>query len=103
VTIVDHPSPYYSVLYICLFQTNYLHVFPHHIHELPPWPSSFHPSWWPHPQHSPTNITHIPPLHMSKPSQLRLPHLVTKTSYMRCPFNKLISIHVHRRHSQRKP
>ncbi|KAI5103579.1 polycystin-1 isoform X2 [Silurus meridionalis] len=35
----DHPYPSYSVLYIGLFQTDYLHVFPHHIHKPPPWSS----------------------------------------------------------------
>ncbi|KAI5103523.1 centriolar coiled-coil protein of 110 kDa-like isoform X2 [Silurus meridionalis] len=85
----QHPSPHPPVLYICLFQPNYLHVFPHHIHKPPSWSSSFSPSWWLHPQHSPTNIHHVPPLYMSKPSQSRLPHLVSKTSYMRCPSNKL--------------
>ncbi|KAF7703372.1 hypothetical protein HF521_022379, partial [Silurus meridionalis] len=74
-----------------------------HIHEPPPWPSSFPPTWWLHPQHSSTNIIHVPPLHMSKPSQSHLPHLVTKKSYMRCPSNKIISNLVHPRHSQRKP
>ncbi|KAF7692875.1 hypothetical protein HF521_010485, partial [Silurus meridionalis] len=100
VSTADHPSPYPPVLYICLFHTNYLHVFPHHIHKPPPWSSSFPPSWCLHPQHSPTDIPHVPPLHMSKPSQSHLPHLVSKTSYMRCPSNKLISNPVHRRHSQ---
>ncbi|KAF7704442.1 hypothetical protein HF521_021514, partial [Silurus meridionalis] len=100
VATADHPSPYHPVLYICLFHNNYLHVFPHHIHEPPPSPSSFRPSWWLHPQHSPTNITHVPPLHMSKPSQSHLPHLVPKTSYMCCPSNTLISKLVHPRHSQ---
>ncbi|KAI5089826.1 NK-tumor recognition protein isoform X1 [Silurus meridionalis] len=85
VATADHPSPHHPVLHICLFHTNYLHVFPHHIHEPPPWPSFFPPTWWLHPQHSSTNIIHVPPLHMAKPSQSRLPHLVTKTSYMRCP------------------
>ncbi|KAF7706756.1 hypothetical protein HF521_020010, partial [Silurus meridionalis] len=41
VATADYPSPYHTVLYICLFHTNYLHFFPHHIHEPPPWPSSF--------------------------------------------------------------
>ncbi|KAI5616540.1 neurocan core protein, partial [Silurus asotus] len=73
VATADQPSPYPPVFYICLFQPNYLHVFLHHIHKLPPWPSSFPPSWRLHSQHSPANIPHVPPLHMSKPSQSRLP------------------------------
>ncbi|KAI5103491.1 serine/threonine-protein phosphatase 2A 55 kDa regulatory subunit B delta isoform [Silurus meridionalis] len=55
VSTADHP----------LFQTNYLHVLPHHIHKPPPWPSSFPPTWWLHPQHSPTDIPHVPPLHIT--------------------------------------
>ncbi|KAI5103698.1 unconventional myosin-IXb isoform X3, partial [Silurus meridionalis] len=35
VSTADHPSPYPPVLYICLFHTNYLHVFLHHIHKPP--------------------------------------------------------------------
>ncbi|KAF7689953.1 hypothetical protein HF521_011757, partial [Silurus meridionalis] len=56
----DHPSPYPPVLYICLFHNNYLHVFLHHIN----WSSSFPPSWWLRPQHSSTDIPHVPPLHI---------------------------------------
>ncbi|KAI5100145.1 hypothetical protein C0J45_9131 [Silurus meridionalis] len=71
VATADHPYDFYTppALYIYTFQTNYLHVFPHHIHIPPPWSSSFPPSWWFHPQHSPTDIPHVPPLNMSKPSQ----------------------------------
>ncbi|KAF7704321.1 hypothetical protein HF521_021393, partial [Silurus meridionalis] len=87
------------VLYICLFQPNYLHVFPHHIHKPPPWPSSFPPSGG----SIHTDVPNVPPLHMSNPSQSHPPHLVSKTSYMCCPSNKLISNPVHRRHSQQKP
>ncbi|KAI5098583.1 protein unc-13-like A isoform X6 [Silurus meridionalis] len=97
---IDYSSPHPPVLYICLFHTNYLHFFPYHIHKPPPCSLSFPPSWCLHPQHSPTDIPHVPPLHMSKPSQSHLPHLVSKTSYMRCPSNKLISNPVHPHHSQ---
>ncbi|KAF7689331.1 hypothetical protein HF521_012684, partial [Silurus meridionalis] len=103
VTTADHPSPSPLSSTSASFTPTTLHVFPHYIHEPPPWPSSFPPSWWLHPHHSSTNITHVPPLNMSKPSQSHLPHLVTKKSYMCCPSNKLISNLVHLRHSQRKP
>ncbi|KAF7711806.1 hypothetical protein HF521_000817, partial [Silurus meridionalis] len=91
------------VLYICIFQPNYLHVFTHHIHKPPSWSSSFPPFWLLHPQQYPIDIPHVPPLHMFKPSQSRLPHLLSKLSYMRWPSNKLISNPVYPHHSQRKP
>ncbi|KAI5617317.1 ribonuclease inhibitor-like, partial [Silurus asotus] len=57
------------VLYNCLFQHNYLYVLPHHIHKPSPW-SSFFPLSWRlhpqlHPQHSSTDIPHVPSLNMS--------------------------------------
>ncbi|XP_046707900.1 basement membrane-specific heparan sulfate proteoglycan core protein-like [Silurus meridionalis] len=56
VATADDLSPYPAVLYIYLYRIIYLYVLLHHIHETPPLPSSFPPSWRLHPQHSPTNI-----------------------------------------------
>ena len=57
----DFPSPVVSINCILLRHFNLIHVFFHHIHKPPFWPSPFPLSWQLHPQHPSPNIPIIFP------------------------------------------
>uniref|UniRef100_A0AAR2LL17 Acyl-CoA thioesterase 11b n=1 Tax=Pygocentrus nattereri TaxID=42514 RepID=A0AAR2LL17_PYGNA len=89
VATVDHLPPSCPIHCLLYFHTNHLHVHLHYIHK-PSLRSTSSPSTRQlHLQHSLTNISTIPPQHMSKPSQPGLSGFISKLLHLHCPSDLL--------------
>ena len=89
VATADVPYQVVPVLCILLRHFNLSHVYFHHIHEHPFWPSPSSLSWLLHPQRPSTNIPIIFPPYMSKPPQPCLTRFLSKPSHLSYPSDVL--------------